>query len=170
MNDVLQRVHSTRNAITKDIMRIHGPTWSENNENRKQTIFEGLFKKGYCNYCGTQIKGKALLEHFVPTNNSKLRLYGAENAGNIFVSCAPCNRSKHNHHPIAWMKGEVNSKKTRPYTYQKEERLEKFILFYEEFKFKLKASKRLTQKVEALHALAVEKHNELHQLIIENHE
>ena len=166
MNDVLQRIHSTRNAATKDIMRIYGPSWNTINEERKREIFRGLLREGYCDYWGTQLKGKALLEHFIPTNNLKLRLYGAENSGNIFTTCTPCNRSKHNHHPISWMKGEVNSKKTRPYTYKKEERLERFVLFYEEFKHKLKANRKLIHKVEEIHAYAVEKHNELHDLII----
>jgi hypothetical protein len=147
-------------------MRIHGPKWTKKNEARKKEIFKGLIKEGHCDYCGTRTKGKHLSEHFIPTNNSKLQLYGAENGGNIFVSCAPCNRSKHNHHPISWMKGEVSSRKSRPYTYDREERLEKFILFYEEFKYKLKANKKLIHKIEEVHALAVEKHNELHNSIV----
>jgi len=107
---VLQRIGSTKNAITKDIMAQYGKKWTDSDEERKKEIFGDLLQEGLCDYCGCQIKGRPAKEHFIPTNNSKSHLYGAEHSGNFFTSCRNCNHSKHNHNPLEWMRGKIRLK------------------------------------------------------------
>jgi hypothetical protein len=67
------------------------------------------------------------------------------------------------------MKGKIKTKKKKPYTYNKEERLEKFQKFYDEFSCKLKATPKLIQFIEEIHKKAEKKHAQLHKLIL-NHD
>jgi len=166
---VLQRIGSTKNAITKDIMAQYGKKWTDSDEERKKEIFGDLLQEGLCDYCGCQIKGRPAKEHFIPTNNSKSHLYGAEHSGNFFTSCRNCNHSKHNHNPLEWMRGKIKTKNKKPYTYNKEERLEKFQKFYDEFSCKLKATPKLVQFIEEMHKKAEKKHAQLNKLIL-NHD
>jgi hypothetical protein len=64
------------------------------------------------------------------------------------------------------MNGKIKTKKKKPYTYNKEERLEKFQKFYDEFSRKLKAAPKLILFIEEMHKKAEKKHAQLNKLIL----
>lgn len=55
---------------------------------------------GTCFYCGCELKETFQADHFIP-----LARGGGNGAGNIRVSCAPCNASKGPKMPWEWMPG-----------------------------------------------------------------
>jgi hypothetical protein len=101
--NIINRSGSTRNAVCKDIVGIKlSNIWTEQDTLNKIKHFETCKTfikhddREICNYCGSinNTNIKYHIEHFIPSCNTTLNIYGANHDGNLFISCSDCNHKK----------------------------------------------------------------------------
>ena len=54
-------------------------------------------QKGRCYYCDILVHDEYHVDHVIPLSKG-----GSNGPDNLVISCPPCNRSKHNKHPMDW--------------------------------------------------------------------
>jgi hypothetical protein len=144
-SEILQRQHSTINAMIKGVLiKYPTPSWGETDEEFKREIFNDITDPNMCYYCNEAEAQDQ--DHFIPTNGRSFNppSFGLEHDGNKIPSCKQCNWNKGSKHPIAWLeKGRTATKNTKALIFPTK-RVDAFNMFWELFDYKLIADNQLT--------------------------
>jgi hypothetical protein len=141
---IKNRTSSTNNAIAKQMVNKYvEPCTKEDvcNRNKKLNIDEN-----HCYLCDKKLEKEYDIDHFVPSCNTKQKIYGSDTNINKFNSCKSCNSKKSGKTPVETYKWLISE--------GKKEKAELLLEFYKDNKSKLQCNDIGIKRIDEIHIVA----------------